>query len=277
MKLAVLFPCLLLPLLLGAQTPKLTIISPAFHQFEDGPPMPANPFFVAGETLFFSCRVTGYKAGEKETMGIEWKIEPLDDQNVALAKPETKSLETDLAPEDRDWKPIIRYQLVTPYSALCRRCRIRIDVKDRLSGQTAAAEFPFSIHGKAVEPSETLTVRNFRFLRSETDETPLAVPAYRPGDQLWARFEMTGYRFGEGNSIHVEYGISVYRPSGKLLYEEPKAAETEERSFYPKRFIPGVLNLRLQGLPAGEYPILLVVKDLAGNQKFEAKYSFRVE
>jgi hypothetical protein len=262
---------------LGAQTPKLTIVSPAFHQFEDGPPMPANPFFLAGETLFFSCRVTGYKASEKETMGIEWKIEALDDQNVPLAKPETKSLETDLAPEDKDWKPIIRYQFVTPYSALCQRCRIRIDVKDRLSGQMATAEAPFSIRGKAVEPSETLTVRNFRFLRSETDEAPLAVPAYRPGDQLWARFEMTGYRFGEGNSIHVEYGISVYRPSGKLLYEEPKAAETEERSFYAKRFIPGVLNLRLQGLPAGDYPILLVVKDLAGNQKFEGKYTFRVE
>ena len=93
--------------------------------------------------------------------------------------------------------------------------------------------------------------------------------AARPGD-----CELCG---GSENRIAVEYGLQVFRPSGKLLYEEPKAASAEETSFYPKRYVPGVLNLRLQGLPAGEYPITVKVKDLIGSQEFEAKFPFRVE
>lgn len=262
---------------LAAQAPGLTILSAGFQQFEDGPPIPGKAVFQAGESLFFSCQISGYKVGPKDMIGLEWTVEVLDERNVLLTKPESKKLETDVSPEDKEWKPKIRFQFETPAAAQCTECVLKLKVSDKLSGATASIDKTFAIKSRKVEASETLVVRNFRFLRGESDGAPLPVAAYRSGDELWARFEITGYRFGEGNQVNVEYGLSVYRPSGKLLYQELKAAKHEERTFYPKRYVEGILNLKLQGLPAGEYPLLLEVRDEGGKQKYEARFPFRVE
>ncbi|MBL8176962.1 MAG: hypothetical protein JNK48_19975 [Bryobacterales bacterium] len=275
MKAAVFLAALFLTPRAGAQ--KLDVVSLVLSQFEDGPAMPGKPAYVAGETLFFSCQFSGYTKTEKETISLSYEMEALDENGVALVKKESKPLETELAPEDKDWKPKVRLQFVTPDTALCENCLLRVKLQDKLAGAETSKELRFSIRGKAVEPSKTLVVRNFRYLRSEEDGPALAVPAYRPGDELWARFEITGFQLAAGNRIQVEYGLKVFRPSGKLLYEEPKAAVFDESSFYPKRFVNGILNLRLQGLSAGEYPVVLQVRDLAGGRTFEEKFPFKVE
>lgn len=262
---------------LGAQAVTLEIQTPVLQQMEDGPAMPGKPGYAGGETLFFACLVSGYGKDVKENIALDWKIEAVDDQGVALTKPVAGKIAEELAPEDKEWKPKIRYSFELPYTAVCGDCRIRVAVTDRMSKLSATVEKAFTIRSRAVEPSEALTVRNFRFLRREDDSEPLATASYRSGDELWARFEITGFRYGDGNKVHVDYGLSVFRPSGKLLYQEPNAATAEESSFYPKRWVPGVLNLRLQGLAAGEYPIQLEVRDRIGNQKYEQRVTFRVE
>jgi hypothetical protein len=233
----------ILPALLLVAAATLEITTPVLSQFEGGPPIPGKAEYLAGETVFFTCLLDGFKKNEKESIDLEW----------------------------------IRLQFETPNSALCESCVLKLEVKDLLSGVTASRSVPFAIRGRAVEPSPTLVVRNFRFLRSEDDANPLAAPVYRAGDELWARFEITGFPYGPGNRVHVEYGLSVFRPSGKLLYQEANAATHDEATFYPRRYVNGILNLRLQGLPPGEYPILLEVRDGIGNQKFELRQPFRVE
>lgn len=264
-------------LTLPASGQKLDIVATVLSQFEDGPAMPGQPTYLDGETLFFRCQFAGYTKTEKETISLEYDMEAVDEAGVPLTKKESKSIETELAPEDKDWKPKVRFQFLTPDTSSCDNCILRVTLRDRLAGTSVVKEVPFRIRGRAVEPSETLVVRNFRYLRSETDTQALSVPAYRPGDSLWARFEITGFKHTEGNLIQVEYGLKVFRPSGTLLYEEPQAAKYDQASFYPKRYVNGILNLQLQGLSAGEYPILLQVRDLVSGQTFEHRYPFRVE
>ncbi len=262
----------------AAQSTKLEILSPAFHQFEGGPAMPGLPYYRDGERLFFSCQVAGYKANEKDSVALNWTIRIVDEAGLALAPPESKSLEAELAPEDKDWKPRILYQVELPPTADCESCLVILHLTDKIGGSQASREERFAIRSKDVELSKELAIRNFRFLRGEEDGAGLSVAAYRPGDEVWARFEITGFAHGEKNRIHVEYGLSVYRPSGKLLYQEPKAATAEEISFYPKRWAPGMLSLKLDAkLPLGEYPIVIEVRDELRKQRAEARFVFQIE
>ncbi|MBI3683365.1 MAG: hypothetical protein HY235_23575 [Acidobacteria bacterium] len=260
----------------GALSQKLELVSPLFSQIEDGPALRAKAPYQAGETLFFSCQVSGYKV-TKDSLHLEWTVEAVDEQGVPLVKPEEKSLEADLAPEDKDWKPKVRFSFDTPPTAVCDNCRITLKLRDKLAGSEARLDAGFALRGPHVQPGQSLIIRNFRFLRRDEDGPGLATPSYRSGDELWARFEITGYRFGDNNRIQVEYGLRVFRPSGKILYEEPKAASFEETSFYPKRWVQGALSLRLDKLPPGEYPIVIEVRDKIGSQAFEAKPVFHVE
>lgn len=151
-------------------------------------------------------------------------------------------------------------------------------MRDLLANAETKTDIPFRATGRQVAPSDTLVVRNFRFLRSEDDSTPLPVAAYRPGEALWARFEIRGYKYGEGNRVHVEYGLEVLGPTGKSLYQEPQAALEQSSSFYPKRYLTGSLSLNLQAnARPGDYTIVLRVRDRIGDQLSETRHPFKIE
>ena len=127
-------------------------------------------------------------------------------------------------------------------------------------------------------PSDTLAVRNYRFLRGEDDEKPLPVAAYRPGDSVWGRFEMTGYKLGDKNQVDIEYGLTVLSEDGSVAYTEPQAAGQKIQTYYPQRYQPGVLNLNLaKDQPLGKYTIVLAVHDNLGRQMYETRETFSVE
>lgn len=233
--------------------------------------------FQTTETLFFSAKIAGYTKSNKDTISLEWMVETFDDDRVRLAPGEKNTIQVELSEEDKNWQPLIRYQVELPQTATCQKCLLQLTVRDKLANAETQLELPFAIRGLTLKPSPSVTVHNFRFLRSENDFTPLAIPAYRPGDELWARFEINGFRYGEKNRVQVEYGLAVYRPSGKLLYQEPRAAVADETSFYPRKYLPGVLNLRLENLPPGEYPLVVEVRDLQSGEKYEHRAAFRVE
>ena len=141
----------------------------------------------------------------------------------------------------------VRQQVLLPPLAGSGAYKITLQVTDDLdSAAMTSQEIPFEVRGRDVAPSDTLVVRNFHFYRGEEDREPLAVAAYRPGDTLWARFDITGYKLGAGNAVDVDYGISVLSPSGKALFTQDKAAEEKSSSFYPKAYVPGSMNLNLQ-------------------------------
>ncbi len=106
----------------------------------------------------------------------------------------------------------------------------------------------------------------------------LQVAAYRPGDAVWARFDMTGYKLGDKNQVDIEYGLTVLREDGSVAYKQPDAATQTIQTFYPQRYQPGELSLNLaKDQPLGKYTIVLDVEDHVGKQMYETRETFSVE
>ena len=134
------------------------------------------------------------------------------------------------------------------------------------------------MRGYQLDPSDTLVVRNFRFYRAEEDTQPVEKAVYNPGDSVWARFDITGYKFGPKNKMDVSYLVSLINSEGKVLYTQPQPAVEQTESFYPKRYVPAAMGLNLQkNIRPGEYTIAVAVKDAVGDQSFDGKYTFTVQ
>jgi hypothetical protein len=266
--------------LFAADEKNLKIENLQLAQSEDGTPLPADFQFASGETVFFSCRVSGYArmGDEPPKLFLTYQIEAHDPAGVLILPPETGKVAADLTPEDKHWRPKIRYTIALPPLADSGQYRVLIKVKDEFGKVDAQAEFPLLVRGRAVEPSATMAIRNFRFLRSEEDAEPLKDPAYRPGDSVWARFDMTGYKMGDKNHFDVEYGLKVLRPNGETAYEQQKAAEAKDETFYPQRYTPGILSINLpKDLATGDYKMILMVRDNVGGQQQELVRTFSVQ
>jgi hypothetical protein len=276
--------CILLALLTAlpalAQEPArpLVAVNPILEQFEDGPALAGDHRFLPGETVFFSFQVQGYQLSPDRQVRLSYSIETLDSDQIRLAETSSDKLETTTTEQDQDWLPRIRYSVVLPPYALPGQYRIAAHVKDELSGRTATTEIKVNVGGRAIERSETLTLRNFRFLRREDDAEPLRPAAYKGGDTLFARFDVTGYKLGEKYRTLVVCGFSIVAPSGKEMFNEPRAAVEEEETFYPKRYFLGAFSLNVQPKTTpGEYTLVISVRDEVGGQNYQSRQPFRVE
>jgi hypothetical protein len=257
---------------------KLAIVATAFAQIDDGPAAAHDDQFVPGETLFFRCQVEGYKKSETNEIQLGYQVEAEDARGVKLLLPEKGLVKTTLSPEDKNWLPKIRYTVVIPPLAETGEYHVTVTVKDELAGSSAETRAVFLVHGRDVAPSDTLAVRNFRFYRGENDDKALEVPAYRPGDSLWGRFDMTGYKIGDKNLFDIGYGLVVLRADGSVAYSQPEAANSKEAPFYPQRYQPGELSLNMpKDIAKGEYTIVLTVHDNLGQQTCEAREKFSIE
>lgn len=271
---------LIVPLALRAAPAekKLAIVATAFAQIDDGAAAAHDDQFVPGETLFFRCQVEGYKKSETNEIQLAYQVEAEDARGVMLLLPEKGLVKTTLSPEDKNWMPKIRYTVIIPPLAETGEYHVTVTIKDELSGSSAEGRATFLVQGRDVAPSDTLAVRNFRFYRGENDDKALEVPAYRPGDSLWARFDMTGYKIGEKNLFDIGYGLVVLRTDGSVAYSQPEAANSKEAPFYPQRYQPGELSLNMpKDIAKGEYTIVLTVHDNLGQQTCEAREKFSIE
>ncbi len=268
--------------LASSAEPKLAVVHSAMAQVEDGPPLAPNERFLPGELIYFSCQVEGYQRRPKEydqsTVYLSYRIAVQDVKGVLLQPPQEGKFETTVSAEDKNWMPKIRETINVPPFADSGEYRVVIALKDEQAGTTAEGKASFFVKGRDVEPSDTLVVRNFRFLRSEDDDKALATAAYRQGDAVWARFDMTGYKLADGNQFDLDYGLTVLREDGSVAYAEPHAAGAKDHSFYPQRYQPGVLNLALaKDQKLGRYTIVLSVHDNLGMQNYETRATFSVE
>jgi hypothetical protein len=262
----------------------LAIVHAVFATSEDGPPEASDEDYVAGQTIHFSCQAEGFRKVDKpkdlgkQNISIKFKIE-VRDKNGALLQPvQDGKIETTVTEEDKNWMPKLRETIVVPPLADTGEYTVLVKLSDELASVNIEKSAVFHIKARDVAPSETLIVRNFRFLRSEDDEKPLPVAAYRPADSVWARFDMTGYKLGDKNQVDIEYGLTVLREDGSVAYTEPQAADQKTQTFYPQRYQPGVLNLNLaKDQPLGKYIIVLAVRDNLGKQMYETRETFSVE
>lgn len=268
--------------LAGAE--KLSVERFALRQYEDGPALPASHEFLPGETVFWSFRVTGYHikktqndlGDEERHMQLVWSVRAADPKGVPIAKESSGHVEARLFDQDKDWTPRAADSFIIPPLAPNGIYRATVGVKDE--GGEASAYLDFKVRGDTVQPSETLIGRDVRFLRSENDPIPMRHPAYEPGDTLWVRFDITGYKFGDKNKFDVEYGLAILGTSGQTMFTQPIAAKETNESFYPQHYVPGLLSLGLhKDLPKGTYTMVITMRDKVGKQTWEAREPFDVE
>jgi hypothetical protein len=269
---------LLLACSLWGATAPLAVVRLTVSDRDGGAAVPSSFVHDPGETMFFSFQVDGYTASSGERVHLSYKLDAFDPHGVRIMEPVAAEIEETLAPEDKNWKPTVRQEIAIPPLADSGTYKIAVSVTDLVGKATAASEVPFQVHGRRVDPSDTLVIRNIRFYRGEDDREALSKAAYRPGDAVWARFDIIGYKFGEANAIDVSYDVAVLAPSGKVLYSQPQAGADRSQSFYPKRYVPAIFSLATKrDTHAGEYTIQVTAHDGVGSQTFEARQSFTIE
>jgi hypothetical protein len=256
----------------------IQLVRAVMSQSEDGPPIPSGLAFEPGDIAFFSFQVENYRTGPTGKVQLTGHIEVFDPKGTPVVPRDEQAIGTSVSQEDKDWKPKLRLQIQLPSIASPGSYKIKYEVTDQQSHQRAAAELPFAVGGKGVEPAGALTIRNLGFYRTQDEETPLRTVAYRAGDILWVRFDATGYKYGEQNSIDVAYDVAVLAPDGKQLFAQEDAAVEKSQAFYPQPWVPGAFNLSLQStMHPGTYTLLVTARDGVGNQTVSSKAEFRVE
>ncbi len=266
------------PALPATPAKQLKIVATRLQQYEDGPPLGSGYRFLTGDTVFLTFQIAGYEVSQDSKIDLSYTIDAVDPDGVPFVEPVSGKIATQVSPEDKDWMPIARGSAALPAAAWGGTYRLKLGVTDNLSKQTAKAEIELPVRGRNIEPSQTLTVRNYRFLRTEEDSNPLLDAIYHPGDSVWARFEFTGFGYGPKNHIHADYGIALLDATGKSLFSQPQAATEDEESFYPKRYLSGALSLNLdKTIRPGQYVVVLTLKDYVGDQTQETRHEFRVE
>lgn len=261
---------------------KLAFERLALHQYEDGPLLASSYQFLPGETIWFSVRIAGFEsqpAGDNRNVKISWQVGIVDPDGVAVEAPRTGRLDESLRSQDKDWVPKFVVSFLLPSFVPGGTYHIPVTVKDELAGSEITGGLEFSVRAESIEPAASFVIRNFRFLRNETDAEALRQPVvYKPGTTLWARFDMAGYKFEANHKFSVDYGLAVLSADGKELFAQPEAAAESKESFYPQLRVPGALSLKLDpNVPPATYTLVVTVHDKIGGQVAEQRETFRVE
>ncbi len=256
----------------------LEIVRPLVANSDGGAALPTGSEVIPGETIFFSCRVHNYQKTPDEKIHLSYSVEAFDPKGVLLVEPVKNEVTEEVSPQDKDWMPRIATEIAVPPLIGAGTYQIVVKVNDMVAKSQSILKVPFAVRGHNLPPGGMLTVSNLRFFRSEDDTQPVEKPAYRAGDAVWTRFDITGFRYGPKNKIDVSYVVSVLDQSGKVLWTQPEPTTDQADSFYPKLWIPASMSITTQkNTHPGEYGIAIQVKDAIGNQSYEAKAAFTVE
>jgi hypothetical protein len=275
---SLLFPLLYIGSAVWCAAAGLEIVRPIIAQSDGGVMAPAGFQHVAGETLFFSCRVAGYAKTPEEKVNLAYSVQAFDPKGVPLTEIYKNELVTDVTPQDKEWMPKISTEIQIPPLVAAGTYKIVIKVEDMVAKTNADLSVPFDVRSKTVEPSDTLVTRNFQFFRGDEDSAPLQKPVYRGGDAVWTKFDIIGFKYGEKNHVDVSYVTSVISPSGKVLWTQPEPAVEQSESFYPKRYVAATMGINLlANTKPGDYTIAVTITDAVGKQTYETKQTFTVE
>lgn len=270
----VIFPCF-------AGESILRIVDAGVQSAEDGPFVAGDYVFMPGEPVYFTFQVAGYQIERSpgtRRIKLDFSIQLADSAGTLLTPPVNGRVEEELNDEDKDWRPKRRAVLQLPSYTIFGEARLTISLTDLVANVTVSRTLPLRLGGEKLLPSATLAIQAFRFYRSEDDREPIQIAAYRPGDIVWTRFDVTGFKAGPKNSHKVQYGLQIIAPDGHAALVQDLAAEGDTESFYPPPFIPGTLSLPTRAdMSAGQYTIVLTVRDLVGKQSFTGQYRFTLE
>lgn len=262
---------------------KLAIVAGGVAATEDAPFVASDYKFLPGDYVYFSFQIAGFtiasfERDEVHKISLTYAVVPQDTSGVPVTEAVTGSIQAEVNREDKNWTPKRRASFLLPSYLATGTFRVHVTVKDLYGKAEASKDYPFQIGGIEITPSASVDVQHFQFFRREDDREPLDIPAYAPGDTVFARFDMAGFKLGPGNSYALEYGLSVIQPNGKTFLDAPHAAELKASSFYPAQFLPGTLRITTPPNGAkGGYVLKLTVHDLIGDKTFEVTKSFSIE
>ena len=261
----------------------LAIENAAVHQYEDGPTVPLDQPFTPADTVFLSFEVSGYQKKDKPNfegahLSLSWTVDAVDPAGTPIVPRVSGKENTDITSEDKHWTPKVRASFLIPQAAPTGTYHLKITLRDELANAEISSDIPFHVRGRDVAPSDTLAIRNLRFYAAEDDRKPLDTAAYRAGETVWVKFDITGYKFAPGNEFQVSYGIQAILPSGKVGLSQADAATLTDKTFYPERYAPGEFSLPLPTtVPTGQHTIVITAHDKIGDQTAEARARFSVE
>jgi hypothetical protein len=263
-----------------ASAADLAVADVRFLQYENGPSQLADHQFTAGDSVWFDCRIQGFGRSEDEDpkFALNWTWRVIDASGRDLVRGGAGKVNGELAREDKDYRPRIRFDFQLPPLLLRGVYAVELTVKDEIAKSEKKLRQPFSVGGRVLDPAPELTATQFRFFRREEDRRPLDAVRYRPGDTVWLRFDIAGFRHGANNRIGVAYGMLVLGPSGQPFLREENGARFETESFYPQFYVPAAVQVKLPAQAAsGEYIVLLTLQDYIGKLSAAVRTSFTVE
>lgn len=251
---------------------------PIVSQFEDGAALASTQKVVPGETVFFRFSAGDYKIGDGGKITLTGHVEVFDSRGTAIMPKDEVGVATSLRDEDKEYRPRFHFQFQIPSLAPPGAYKIKYSATDDQTKATASAETTFQVDGKDIPASAQLVVRNFAFYRTADDEVPARSVAYRAGDMVWVKFDITGYKHGEQHAMDVAYDVTVSGPDGKQLFNQENAAVERNQAFYPQPWVPGSFSITLQpNMRPGDYTIMITAHDGVGNQTASSKGVFSVQ
>jgi hypothetical protein len=245
---------------------------------EGGVPDSPGTQHVPGETLYFSCRIVNYTRSSDDKVRLAYTVQAFDPAGIPIAEASHDNIQAEVAAQDHDWRPMIATEVAIPPLAPAGVYKIAVKVDDLVAKTSAQLDVPLRVRGHPIQFGTALSIQNIHLFRGENDTEPVAKPAYRPGDVVWAKFDIAGFKYGERNKLDVSYLTALVTADGKVLWQQTEPAAEQSESFYPKHYIPAEFGLNLdKNIHAGEYAITIAVKDAVGNQTCEARQVFTVE
>jgi hypothetical protein len=263
----------------SAQTsaaPALKVGNAVAAQYEDGPPL-GSMELVPGEVVYFSFTAENYRKSATGRVQLTGHVQVFDPKGTAIAPQDEIPLITDLSEEDKNWKAKMRSAVSIPPIAPPGVYTVKFDASDEQSHQSASGEASFGVQAKFVAPSGILAVRELNFYRNQEDTTALITPSYRAGDMVWVKFYITGFKYGELNSIDASYDVELFGADGTSIMKKEDAAMEKSTAYYPQPYIPAIFNLTLKPtMTQSVYTVVITAHDAMGNQTATAKAKFQV-
>jgi hypothetical protein len=241
----------------------------------DGFAIPADSRFLPGETVHVYFQIDGYQVGREYRISLSYEMRAIDPDGRSFYEAEGGKIDVELAPQDKDWMPVVRYSPRIPDHAGGGAYSIQIVVRDELAEKSVSVQLPVEVDGSRVQSADQLLVRNFGFLRAES-RTPLEDPVFEAGEEIWAEFFITGYKTRDDNTYQVESDAWVQDAAGEKLFDFEPAGEAGS-PFYPRLWLPAKLRLELdESIPSGRYAVVLRLRDRVGGAEAIERYDFRI-
>lgn len=262
----------------AAQRGKLAVVQSVLHDRGESAPSIRPEFrYIGGELIYFSFRVAGYQV-KNDKVDLRWLIYATDPEGRLLWEPLNGAISEEVSHNDENWLPRVSQMLPLPPQLPPGAYKLLIKVTDENAQSSIEHGVAFHVGGRPLPAPSGFSILGAAFFRNDQDASPLVDAVYRPGEPLFLKFQLAGFKLAEKNHFEVEYGITVLRPSGKELYAEPRAASESDSPYYPKRLMNGAISLNLSAdLTPGQYSIVISARDVAGQASAEATVSFKVE